>query len=235
MPDMRNTEAVPKRIRPVIFVLDTSEHMEGKAIQIVNESMPEMINSLRMAISGAREDVRIGVLAFSDGAEWLSDGLERIEDFVWRDVEAGGAADMGAALEELNARMSRSCWFESCYLWLYPAICFISCGKYVEGWKAVLYRICNENRWFRDSVRYAVAAGEDADRLALAEAADHNLEAVFPENDILALVDVIKYMFRDRSDFNRAGISVFAGEKGNTEFPAEPIGDIAGEWDSEWD
>lgn len=181
-----------KKVMPVIHVIDTSESMTGDGIAAVYEAMYEWEEFLKEAaneIPGA--EIKIGVLRFSSGAQWVTkSGFIPLEDFYWEDMQTNGAADLGAALKELDAKLSRKAFLvsetsETGYF--RPVIIFMSNGHPTDDWRKALEETNKNNKWFQRAVKIAVAIGDDADTNVLLELVG-NIEAVVRGADTITLM-----------------------------------------------
>ena len=106
---MPSTEGViVKKVLPLIYVIDTSGSMFGDRIASVNEAIHELEPILREKVGEIPEaEIKIAALTFSSGARWITaNGLVSLDDFFWNDATAGGLTDLGAALKELNQKLS---------------------------------------------------------------------------------------------------------------------------------
>ena len=92
MPSLDNRGATPRRDLHVFYVLDTSGSMEGNPIQILNQAMLETIGVLKkVAKSNGDAQLKLSVLEFGSMVRWMQkDGPQKVEDFVWQDLSAGG-------------------------------------------------------------------------------------------------------------------------------------------------
>ncbi len=195
MPNMETTEPGARKVLPIIYVLDTSGSMEGNPIGALNQAMNETIPILREVESeNASAEIKIGALAFSSGVRWISNGLEYIDDFIWNDVKAGGLTELGAALNELNSKMSRSEIFQSDTGFKLPVLLFMSDGVPTDDWEAALDAANIQNKWFLNSTKIAIALGQKADRSVLTKVVDNNPEAVILVNNLETLKTLIKVM-----------------------------------------
>ena len=71
-----NAESIPKRVMPIFFLIDTSGSMEGKKIGAVNSAIEELIPDLRhLSESQADSEIKLSVLKFSTGCEWVTPAL----------------------------------------------------------------------------------------------------------------------------------------------------------------
>lgn len=186
-----NDFEIVKKLLPIIFVIDTSGSMSGTYIASVNEAMKDTLDTLKaVAEENADAEVLIGALSFSTGCKWLTNGLLTSEDFFWNPVDATGLTDLGAALDELNQKMSRSALFANKVGYNRPVLIFMSDGFPGDDWEAALTRI-NANKWFANSIKVGIAIGDEADRDVLAQVIGDR-EGLIEVNDQVQLKNMIK-------------------------------------------
>ena len=124
-----NAESIPKRVMPIFFLIDTSGSMEGKKIGAVNSAIEELIPDLRhLSESQADSEIKLSVLKFSTGCEWVTPALMSLDAFDdWEPLDANGLTDLGAAFLELNDKLSKNGFMDRgaassgsslCYLYL---------------------------------------------------------------------------------------------------------------------
>jgi uncharacterized protein YegL len=193
MPDIREQEAIARKLLPIIYVLDTSGSMSGDRIAAVNSAMNETMEVLKdVSKKNPTAELKIGVLQFASGASWITDkGLVFMDDFYWNDLKAGGLTDLGVALEELDRKLSRSAFLNSSVGYKVPVIIFMSDGGPTDDYEAALKKVNGSNRWFQASVKIAIAVGDGADREVLAKIVG-NPEAVIRVDDLETLKKLIK-------------------------------------------
>lgn len=192
MPNINETVEVARKVLPIIYVLDTSGSMAGDRIAAVNEAMNETMEVLKdVSAKNPDAEIKIGVLKFSSGAEWITNGLIFMEDFYWNDIKAGGVTDLGSALNELHNKLSRSQFLISDTGFCIPVLMFMSDGQPTDNYEKALENINANNKWFRYATKIGIAVGEDADREVLAKIAG-NSEAVIGVNDVETLKILIK-------------------------------------------
>lgn len=191
MPDIRN-EGLPKKVLPILYVIDTSGSMAGDKIATVNEAMHECEEILReKAGENADAEIKIGALKFSSGAQWVTkSGLVALEDFYWNDVDADGMTDLGAAIKELDAKLSRNAFLVSDTGFCLPVLIFMSDGGPNDDWERPLRNANAHNKWFQRARKIAIAIGDDADKDVLRQLVG-NVEAVVQANDLNALKNLI--------------------------------------------
>ena len=178
-------EPVARPLLPVIFVLDTSGSMEGQPISMLNHCMEEVVRILGdFASSNADALLKIGVLQVHSGARWLQPaGLEELGDFVYSKLVAGGLTDMGAALDELDSKLSREAFLQSTTGRCKPIIIFMTDGMPTDDWERPLDRIWKTNKWYRNSIKIGFAVGDGADAGILTKIVG-NPEAVIKTSDL---------------------------------------------------
>lgn len=141
--DMNEMEPVARPLLPIFFVLDTSGSMTGQPISMLNHAMEEVINIVgNFAASNSDALLKIGVLQFSSGAKWIQPkGLEEFGDFIYNPLSAGGLTDMGAALNELDEKLSRKSFLVSTTGRCKPIIIFMTDGQPTDNWEAALKKV----------------------------------------------------------------------------------------------
>lgn len=94
------------KVYPIMFVLDCSGSMAGKSISMVNavmKSLPEYLENS----NNENVIIKVGILSFSMGAKWMTDGLIPIDELLFDEMQAGGSTDLGAALNILSQSLCR--------------------------------------------------------------------------------------------------------------------------------
>lgn len=183
---------IPKKVLPIVYVIDTSASMFGHRIENVNMAMHELEKIMREKINDIPDaEIRIAVLTFSTDARWITqNGLVSVSDFYWNDIIAGGLTDLGAALRELDQKLSRSSFLVSDTGFCAPVIFFMSDGQPTDNWEKAFNGIKDNNRWFQVARKIAVAIGEDANIEVLTKLVG-NREAVIQTYDYETLKNMI--------------------------------------------
>ena len=188
---LSNIVEITKPNLVIFLVVDCSGSMadEGK-MNSVNVAIKEALPILK-GIGGSDSTVKLAVLKFSIGAEWLYSNLLNIEDFVWENVEPYGYTEFGAACDALYEKMSRSAFMNSQAGYRKPVIILLSDGEPTDDYANSLKRL-KSNAWYKVAYKIAIAVG-DEDKSALSEftGAPGN-EGVFVVQDVTKLGDVLK-------------------------------------------
>lgn len=189
-----NVEGIAKRTMVLFFIIDKSGSMMGPKIGAVNVAVREVVPEIRqIAEDSADANIKIAVLTFSTGAEWMYQSAIDAKDFVWSDINVDGMTDMGHAFNSLNEKLSRNGGFMTDAAGSYaPAIFMMSDGQPTDDYSKGLADLKN-NKWFKASLKAAVAIGDDADKDMLAEFTG-NPESVLTVHTPEALKKLIKFV-----------------------------------------
>ena len=155
---------VARRVFPVIIAIDTSGRMAGTKIATVNVCMKKIIDKLKKESEDWQDmDLKIGILKYSDDAEWITgDRLVSVNDFCWKDVEAGGLSNLGTAINEIESKLSRKEYLVSETGFYPPAIIFVGDGCSTDDWQTAL-KNANDNIWFKNARKFVITVGDDVD------------------------------------------------------------------------
>jgi uncharacterized protein YegL len=91
-----------------------------------------------------------------------------VDEFKWSNLAANGVTDLGAALTELNTKMSRSAFLNAPSASVAPVIMLLSDGQPTDNYASALAALKNNN-WFKSAIKIAIAIGSDADTDVLEE------------------------------------------------------------------
>jgi len=158
--------------------------MEGIRIATLNRAMRETLDVLKQkAESNADALVKIAVLEFNSNCRWLNpDGPETMEDFIWEDLKTGGLTSMGAALKELNSKLSRKKFLKSMTGAYLPVMIFMTDGHATDDYQLALAEI-KRNKWFDRGVKIGFAIGDNPDAQMITNIVGES-EAVVTTNDL---------------------------------------------------
>ena len=156
-----DAEEIAKKSMVLFFLIDCSGSMGGSKIGTVNSVMEELIPEIR-GIGGADADIKIAVLKFSGGSEWMYSEPISVEDFEWKPLDAENVTDLGSAFTELSSKLSRNSFMNSPSLSFAPVMILMSDGYPTDNFEKGLDEL-RKNRWYAAGIKAAVAIGEDAD------------------------------------------------------------------------
>jgi uncharacterized protein YegL len=149
-----------KRPLQFFWLCDCSGSMRGQKIQQLNFAIKEAIPAMvQVANSNPNVAVQVRAITFSSGAAWHIGTATEIQNFVWTDLTASGATDLGKALDllcdalDINQMPERG---------LPPVVVLVSDGNPTDNYKAPFERLIRMP-WGGKSVRISIAIGDDAD------------------------------------------------------------------------
>lgn len=192
----------PRKVMTLFYIIDTSESMNGSRIGTVNSAMEECQDLLKK-IAKANDDaeIKIAVMQFSSGCHWITGANSAInlEDWNWEDLQSGGITDFGAALIELDKKLSRKAFLNSQTGAYAPVILLFSDGGPTDNWEKGLGQI-KENNWFKHVIKIAIDIESGADKSVL-EAFTGNSEAILDAKDQNTLKKMIHKVSVRASEF----------------------------------
>jgi uncharacterized protein YegL len=156
---------VQKRMT-VFYVLDTSGSMEGQKMGTVNNTIREILPEMEESVPGV--EMRVAFLAYSTGSRWLYPQPLAPSAVQWNNIQAGGSTDFGAAIRELNSKLSRYQFLQVPSVSLAPVLILLSDGQATDEYGEEMEKI-RKNSWFHRGIKAALAIGDDADIPKLVE------------------------------------------------------------------
>lgn len=213
-----SVDAMPRKVLPMFFLIDTSGSMAGEKIGSLNSAMEEVLLELRSMSEGNIDaEIKLAVLEFSSGCSWLTPGLISAESYGdWQSLKAGGVTDMGAACLELNQKLSRKGGYMITPSGTYAPIIFImSDGIPVDDFEKGLSEL-KQNNWYKAAMKIALAIGSDADEEIL-EKFTGNRELVVTVHNKEQLTKMIKLL-----SVTSASIGSKSRGIGGSNEPADP-------------
>lgn len=184
----------PRRICPMIFLLDTSENMAGTPIWSVNTTMEYILQELKIMNKDADAEIMIAIMTFDSGVEWLTGKvLVSPENYVWNDLTVGGNTSMGAAFKELNEVLSFSHDFMTRdKSFIYPILILLSVGEATDDYQKGLQEL-KKNRLYRVAFKIAIACNEKSNDAVL-EQFTSDSETVLHTNVLNNLRYICRYL-----------------------------------------
>ena len=169
-----NIGAMAKKTLILYFLLDTSESMEHNGgIAALNQAMHNVESTFGDDITQANKDyctkfsknsdvlVKIAILKFSSGAEWVTEPTELDSDiFSYHDLTAGGVTDMGEAFLELESKLHTNAHLNDPegIGFKVPAFLLLSDGAATDDFESGLKKL-NDNQWFKNGSKIAIGFG----------------------------------------------------------------------------
>ncbi len=158
--DILDNEPIAKRSLTVFVIVDVSHSMRGNKIRTVNSVMREILPKLR-DVGGSDADVKIAAMSFGNEVHWMTPSPVPVEEFEWTDLQAGGWTNLGMACLELDRVMSRNAFLRAPSLSFAPVVILLSDGGPTDKYEEAIY-VLNRNKWFRHSLKVAIAIGQKA-------------------------------------------------------------------------
>ena len=199
---------VPRKVLTLFYLVDTSGSMSGSKIAALNTAVRETLPIIE-EISATNSDskIKIAVLEFSSGCEWMYPTPREIEDFEWIDLEAGGLTSLGEAYENLSQKLSHSHGFmQEATGSFAPVILLLSDGVPTDDAEHGLQKL-KANKWFNVATKVAIAIGNDTRTQSLIDFTG-NEEAVLTVHTIDELKKMIRMVSVTASRVNSKTTSV---------------------------
>ena len=140
-----DAEEIAKKSMVLFFLIDCSGSMGGSKIGTVNSVMEELIPEIR-GIGGADADIKLAVLKFSGGSEWMYDEPVSVDEFEWKPLDAENVTDLGSAFSALTGKLSRNEFMKSPSLSFAPVMILMSDGYPTDNFEKGLAEL-QQNKW----------------------------------------------------------------------------------------
>lgn len=152
-----------KRVIPLIFVLDTSGSMCGERIEYLKMAFDSLFERISDYNKNEVNNVciKVAILKFSSGAQWMTNGLVNPTECRLPDIVADGVTNLGCALEELNNKLTHKELFAGLDI-VTPSIFFVSDGGPTDNYYVALEKLM-QNKDYKAANKIAIAIGDDAD------------------------------------------------------------------------
>ncbi|MDR0560553.1 MAG: VWA domain-containing protein [Prevotellaceae bacterium] len=192
---------IARKTMVLFFLVDTSGSMIGEKIGSLNDAIRETVPDLKdLSTNNADAAIKIAALSFDSNVKWLYAEPIDSENFQWNDLQANGMTMLGAALRELNGKLSKSAFLSEIAGSYAPVIILLSDGGPTDNFSGELQNI-KQNNWFKHAIKIAIAIGNDADKNVLAEFTG-NPEAVIEVHNKAALKAIIRFVSVTSSQVN---------------------------------
>lgn len=202
-------DKLPRKTLTVFFLIDTSGSMAGGKISSLNVAIRDTLPMLEQISSENTDtEIKVAVLQFASGCDWMYPRPLPVEDFEWNDLEATGLTSLGAAYQELQKKLSQTSGFmqeanASCA----PVMILFSDGVPTDDAKHGLEHL-KANNWYKAAIKIAVAIGDDANKEVLKEFANNHSEAVLTVHNVTDLKKMIYLVSVTASQVASKGVSV---------------------------
>jgi uncharacterized protein YegL len=196
LPNESSGTSSQRRKLVVFYVVETSGGMYGEKINAVKQAIERTIPTLRdVQYCNFGVEILVSVIEFNSSAKLITPP-ESVETVCYRDLRAGGGANIGEAFEFLNGMMSRTSHLASASGHFAPIVILINTGEPTDNgrWQPKLERLKN-NSWFKVATKVAITIEEDAIRqepLRMMAAFTGDKEMVLYASDTDALVKLVR-------------------------------------------
>lgn len=222
--DPLSVMAPAKKSMVLFFVIDVSTSMRGEKIEAMNRAMSEVLPEL-IGIGGFTTDIKVAVLEFSSGFEWKTPEPISLKQYQnWTSLYADGVTDLGAALLELNDKMSRKSFLQSATLSYAPVIFLITDGYPTDNYRKGIATI-QKNNWFKHGIKIALAIGDGVDRDVLTEFTGDS-EFVVEAKNVKTLISLVKEISVTSSQIGSSSMPVKENEEDKNEFEETDVEDL---------
>ena len=168
----QRTEEVNRKVIPVFFLIDVSESMSGKKIDILNNCMEAIMHDLSN-MNNADVDIKYGVLTFGKECNWATGNELKVWNGIWDDFQVDDGKEstcFNTACIELNKKLSLDMhgffYFATEKTITSPAIILVTDGFASDGdpdGKDGIEEL-KKNKYFSCSHKLAFAIGDDANQ-----------------------------------------------------------------------
>ena len=202
--------AQSRRALHVFYVLDTSGSMDGLPIERLNNAMVATMDALRqVAEHNGNAQIKVAVMEFNSNFRWMQPaGPEDAEDFLWENLMAAGLTNIGAAIAELDSKLSPDAFLRSSTGALMPVIIFMTDGFATDSYGEALARI-RQNPFYAGATKVGFAIGEQPDTAMIADIVGSD-ESVIRTDDLGLFANLLRFV----SVAGSKGASVVHGARG---------------------
>ena len=200
-------DEIPRKIMTMFYLVDTSGSMSGAKIGALNTAVRETLPIIKeISENNSDSKIKISVLEFSSGCDWMYPMPTEIETFEWRDLQAGGLTSLGEAYEQLSQKLSHSHGFMMEATGSFaPVIILLSDGAPTDHPEYALEKL-RANKWFKVATKIAIAIGDDCIKSTLIDFTG-NEEAVLTVHNVDELKKIIRMVSVTASRVNSKNTS----------------------------
>lgn len=200
-------DEIPRKVMTMFYLVDTSGSMSGAKIGALNTAVRETLPIIKeISENNSDSKIKISVLEFSSGCDWMYPMPTEIETFEWRDLQAGGLTSLGEAYEQLSQKLSHSHGFMMEATGSFaPVIILLSDGAPTDHPEYALEKL-RANKWFKVATKIAIAIGDDCIKSTLIDFTG-NEEAVLTVHNVDELKKIIRMVSVTASRVNSKNTS----------------------------
>lgn len=200
-------DEIPRKVMTLFYLVDTSGSMSGVKIGALNTAVRETLPIIKeISENNSDSKIKISVLEFSSGCDWMYPMPTEIETFEWRDLQAGGLTSLGDAYEQLSQKLSHSHGFMMEATGSFaPVIILLSDGAPTDHPEYALEKL-RANKWFKVATKIAIAIGDDCIKSTLIDFTG-NEEAVLTVHNVDELKKIIRMVSVTASRVNSKNTS----------------------------
>lgn len=203
-------DEIPRKVMTLFYLVDTSGSMAGAKIGALNTAVRETLPIIEeISKNSSDAKIKIAVLEFSSGCEWMYPTPTDVESFEWRDLQASGLTSLGEAYDNLSNKLSqRHGFMVEASGSFSPVIILLSDGIPTDHPEHALSKL-KSNNWFKVATKIAIAIGDDTNA-AKPTFIDFtgNEEAVLTVHNIDELKKIIRMVSVTASRVNSKNTSV---------------------------
>ncbi len=219
--DPLETKPISKKNLVLFFLVDTSGSMSGTKIGTLNTTMEELLPELR-GLGGATTDIKLAVMTFSDGFEWITKEPISVDDYqYWTRLKAEGLTDLGEAFTELSKKLSRKEFLSSPSLSYAPVIFLLTDGYATDDAYSGLEKLKN-NKWYKYGLKVALGIGDKFDEELLKKFTG-NPELVVTAKTSDQLAKLVKTIAVTSSQIGSRSVTLTNDGEENKEFTEEEV------------
>lgn len=219
--DPLETKPISKKNLVLFFLVDTSGSMSGTKIGTLNTTMEELLPELR-GLGGATTDIKLAVMTFSDGFEWITKEPISVDDYqYWTRLKAEGLTDLGEAFTELSKKLSRKEFLKSPSLSYAPVIFLLTDGYATDDAYGGLDKLKN-NKWYKYGLKVALGIGDKFDEELLKKFTG-NPELVVTAKTSDQLAKLVKTIAVTSSQIGSRSVTLTSDGEENKEFTEEEV------------
>ena len=202
-----NPSEIERKVMTLFYLVDTSGSMSGPKIGALNTAVRETLPIVKeISANNTDSKIKIAVLEFSSGCDWMYPTPTDVETFEWRDLQAGGLTSLGEAYNNLSQKLSQSHGFMMEAIGSFaPVIILLSDGAPTDHPEHALDKL-KANNWFKVATKIAIAIGDDCIKSTLIDFTG-NAEGVLTVHNVDELKKIIRMVSVTASRVNSKNTS----------------------------